>query len=60
VLNQCRFDLRAVLEKISKHTDLKLRVPDSSYTWVKAPFFYSLATGYEAMDSLARFSLSMT
>ena len=53
-LNLRHVDLRAVLEEISKHTGLKFRVPDSSYTRVKAPFFYSLATGYQAMDSLAR------
>ena len=53
-LNLRHVDLRAVLEEINKHTGLKFRVPDSSYTRVKAPFFYSLATGYQAMDSLAR------
>ncbi|MBA2928592.1 hypothetical protein G9Q86_08405 [Pseudomonas sp. CCUG 57209] len=53
-LNLRHVDLRAVLEEISKYTGLKFRVPDSSYTRVKAPFFYSLATGYQAMDSLAR------
>jgi hypothetical protein len=53
-LNLRHVDLRAVLEEVSKHTGLKFRVPDSSYTRVKAPFFYSLATGYQAMDSLAR------
>lgn len=53
-LNLRHVDLRAVLEEISKHTGLKFRVPDSLYTRVKAPFFYSLATGYQAMDSLAR------
>lgn len=53
-LNLRHVDLRAVLEEISKHTGLKFRVPDKSYTRVKAPFFYSLATGYQAMDSLAR------
>ena len=53
-LNLRHVDLRAVLEEINKHTGLKFRVPDSSYTRVKAPFFYSLATGYQAMDSVAR------
>lgn len=53
-LNLRHVDLRAVLEEVSKHTGLKFRVPDKSYTRVKAPFFYSLATGYQAMDSLAR------
>ena len=29
-------------------------MPDKPYAGVKAPFFYSLAAGYQAMDSLAR------
>ena len=53
-LNLRHVDLRSVLEEVSKQTGLKFRVPDKSYTRVKAPFFYSLATGYQAMDSLAR------
>lgn len=53
-LNLRHVDLRGVLEEVSKHTGLKFRVPDKPYTRVKAPFFYSLATGYQAMDSLAR------
>lgn len=53
-LNLRHVDLRAVLEEVSKQTGLKFRVPDKPYTRVKAPFFYSLATGYQAMDSLAR------
>jgi hypothetical protein len=47
-------DLRAVLVEISQHTGLRFRVPDRPYAVVKAPFFYSLAAGYQAMDSLAR------
>lgn len=53
-LNLRHVDLRAVLQEVSKHTGLRFKVPDKSYTRVKAPFFYSLATGYQAMDSLAR------
>ena len=53
-LNLRHVDLRAVLTEISQQTGLKFRVPDQGYTRVKAPFFYSLATGYQAMDSLAR------
>lgn len=29
-------------------------MPDTAYAKVKAPFFYSLASGYLAMDSLAQ------
>lgn len=53
-LNLRHVDLRAVLEEVSKHTGLKFRVPDKPYTRVKTAFFYSLATGYQAMDSLSR------
>ena len=47
-------DLRAVLTAISNKTGLTFRVPDQAYAKVKAPFFYNLATGIQAMDSLAR------
>jgi len=53
-LNLRHVDLRAVLEEISDKTGLRFRVPDQAYTKVKAPFFYSLAAGYQAMDSMAR------
>lgn len=53
-LNLRHVDLRAVLVEISQHTGLRFRVPDKPYAGVKAPFFYSLAAGYQAMDSLAR------
>ncbi|WP_339531540.1 hypothetical protein [Pseudomonas mucidolens] len=53
-LNLRHVDLRAVLVEISKHTGLRFRVPEQPYAGVKAPFFYSLAAGYQAMDSLAR------
>ncbi|MFJ2365940.1 hypothetical protein ACIPIN_19910 [Pseudomonas sp. NPDC087697] len=53
-LNLRHVDLRAVLGQISDLTGLRFRVPDQPYASVKAPFFYSLAAGYQAMDSLAR------
>ena len=53
-LNLRHVDLRAVLVEIGQHTGLRFRVPDRPYAAVKAPFFYSLAAGYQAMDSLAR------
>ena len=52
-LNLRHVDLRAVLAEVSEQTGLRFRVPDRPYTSVKAPFFYSLAAGYQAMDSLA-------
>lgn len=58
-LNLRHVDLRAVLAEVSEQTGLRFRVPDRPYASVKAPFFYSLAAGYQAMDSLARvFSIS--
>lgn len=53
-LNLRHVDLRAVLVEIGQHTGLRFRVPEQPYASVKAPFFYSLAAGYQAMDSLAR------
>ena len=53
-LNLRHVDLRAVLTAISNKTGLTFRVPDQPYAKVKAPFFYNLATGIQAMDSLAR------
>jgi hypothetical protein len=53
-LNLRHVDLRAVLGEISDKIGLRFRVPDQAYTKVKAPFFYSLAAGYQAMDSMAR------
>ena len=53
-LNLRHVDLRDVLTEISQHTGLRFRVPEKPYAGVKAPFFYSLAAGYQAMDSLAR------
>ena len=52
-LNLRHVDLQAVLAEVSNKTGLRFRVPDKPYAKVKAPFFYSLAAGYQAMDSLA-------
>ncbi|NER65429.1 hypothetical protein G3436_18095 [Pseudomonas sp. MAFF212427] len=46
--------LQAVLEQVSKKTGLRFRVPASQYAQVKAPYFYSLAAGFQAMDSMAQ------
>jgi hypothetical protein len=51
-MNLRHADLRAVLADIGSKTGLSFRVPDQPYTRVKAPFFYSLAAGYQAMDSM--------
>ena len=53
-MNLRHVDLRAVLAVVRDQTGLRFRVPDRPYASVKAPFFYSLAAGYQAMDSLAR------
>jgi hypothetical protein len=47
-------DMRQVLVEISQQTGLRFRVPDAPYSKIKAPFFYSLATGFQALDSLAQ------
>ena len=53
-LNLRHVDLRDVLTEVSQHTGLRFRVPERAYASVKAPFFYSLAAGYQALDSMAR------
>lgn len=53
-MNLRHADLRTVLGEISNQTGLKFRVPDQAYTRTKTPFFYNLATGYQAMDTLAK------
>jgi len=53
-MNLRHVDLHQMLEEISARTGLRFRVPDQAYARVKAPYFYNLATGYQAMDSLAR------
>lgn len=53
-LNLRHADLGTVLAEISQKTGLTFRVPDKAYAKVKTPFFYNLAAGYQAMDSLPR------
>ena len=53
-LNLRHADLSTVLAEISQKTGLGFRVPDRGYAKVKVPFFYNLASGYQAMDSLAK------
>ncbi|PAU64852.1 hypothetical protein BZL41_08680 [Pseudomonas sp. PIC25] len=53
-MNLRHVDLRQVLAEISARTGLRFRVPDRAYARIKAPYFYSLAAGFQAMDSLAR------
>lgn len=53
-LNLRHADLQTVLATISEQTGLQFRVPTQAYATTKAPFFYSLASGFQAMDSLAR------
>jgi hypothetical protein len=53
-MNLRHVDMRQVLAEVSNQTGLSFKVPDQDYTRVKAPFFYSLASGYLALDSLAK------
>ncbi|MBI6895241.1 hypothetical protein N5I28_19235 [Pseudomonas mosselii] len=53
-MNLRHVDLRGVLEEISRQTGLRFRVPDQPYASTRAPFFYSLAAGFQAMESLAQ------
>ena len=53
-LNLRHADLSTVLAEINQKTGLSFRVPDKAYAKVKAPFYYNLAAGYQAMDSLPR------
>jgi hypothetical protein len=46
--------LSEVLLSVSEHSGLRFRVPDAAYARTKAPYFYSLAAGIQAMDSLAQ------
>lgn len=47
-------DLSAVLTEVSRLTGLRFRVPDAAYAKVRAPYFYSLGAGIQALDSLAQ------
>lgn len=53
-LNLRHVDLREVLTDISTKTGLRFRVPGQAYSKVKTAFFYSLAAGYQAMDTMAK------
>lgn len=53
-MNLRHVDLRAMLEEASRQTGLRFRVPDRPYASSRAPYFYSLAAGYQAMESLAQ------
>ncbi len=45
--------LSEVLLEVSQQTGLRFRVPEAAYAKTKTPYFYSLAAGIQAMDSLA-------
>ncbi|MGY3325736.1 hypothetical protein [Pseudomonas sp. TE3911] len=47
-------DLRAVLLEVSRVTGLRFRVPDAPYARARLPYFYSLGSGVQTMDSLAQ------
>lgn len=47
-------DLSAVLTEVSRLTGLRFRVPEADYAKVRAPYFYSLGGGIQALDSLAQ------
>jgi len=53
-MNLRHVDLRGVLGEVGKHTGLQFRVPERPYATTKTPFFYSLAAGVQAMESLAQ------
>lgn len=53
-LNLRHVDLQAVLEEVGKKTGLRFRVPAKAYAQTKASHFFSLAAGYQAMDSIAQ------
>ncbi len=53
-MNLRHVDLHQVLAAISERTGLRFRIPVQAYARVKVPYFYSLAAGYQAMDSLAQ------
>jgi hypothetical protein len=47
-------DLRGVLGAISERNGLSFRVPAQAYARVKTAYFFSLASGYQALDSLGK------
>ncbi|MDR2305715.1 MAG: hypothetical protein LBE53_00710 [Paucimonas sp.] len=52
-MNLRHVDLRGVLAQVAQHTGLRFRVPERPYAATRAPFFYSLGTGVQVMESLA-------
>lgn len=53
-MNLRHVDLRGVLDLVGQQTGLRFRVPERPYASVRAPFFYSLAAGFQALESLAQ------
>lgn len=53
-MNLRHVDLRQVLAEIGARTGLRFRTPDQAYARTKTPYFYNLAAGFQAMDSLGR------
>lgn len=53
-MNLRHVDLRQVLAEIGARTGLRFRTPDKAYARTKTPYFYNLAAGFQAMDSLGR------
>ncbi|KAB2524847.1 hypothetical protein BJN42_26680 [Pseudomonas koreensis] len=47
-------DLPAVLSEITRSSCLRFRLPATGYAKVRVPYFYSLGTGVQALDSLGR------
>lgn len=53
-LNLRHVDLHAVLAAISERNGLRFRVPDQAYAHTKTAFFFNLANGVQAIDSLGK------
>ena len=53
-LNLRHADLHAVLGAISERNGLRFRVPDQAYAHTKTAFFFNLANGVQAIDSLGK------
>ncbi|HBO3937277.1 TPA: hypothetical protein L4T48_000786 [Pseudomonas aeruginosa] len=53
-MNLRHVDLRQVLAEIGARTGLRFRTPDKAYARTKTAYFYNLAAGFQAMDSLGR------
>lgn len=53
-MNLRHVDLRQVLAEVGARTGLRFRVPERAYAQQRVPYFYSLAAGFQAMNSLGR------